>query len=333
MMRRLSITVNPDAELGREQVFAYVRAADEAGVWAVFVSETWGRDAFSLLVQLAERTRQIRLATGIVNVFSRSPGALAQQFATLDELSGGRVIAGLGTSGPQVIEHFHGVPFGRSATRLREVTKLLRMLFRQEPLRYRGELFHLERGFTLRFAPPRKDIPIYLATFRPAGVRLTAELADGWMPLMIPIERLAEEIGRVRELVGAGGREPSALDVRSPGQVTVTADVERARQEHKRTLAFYLARMGHFYHTHLSEMGRADEVARIRAAWDAGGSATGAAAVPHDLSEALAAVGPVERGLERLDEQAAAGVDLHQVSVAGCEGPELRRVFERLVDA
>jgi alkanesulfonate monooxygenase SsuD/methylene tetrahydromethanopterin reductase-like flavin-dependent oxidoreductase (luciferase family) len=331
MPRRLSITVNPDGELDRARVFDYVRAADEVGVWAVFVPETWGRDAFSILVQLAERTRQIRLATGIVNVFSRSPGALAQQFATLDELSGGRVIAGLGTSGPQVIEHFHGVPFGRSATRLREVTRLLRMLLRQEPLRYEGQLFCLERGFTLRFRLLREDVPIYLATFRPAGVRLTAELADGWMPLMIPIERLDKEVGGVRELVRAGGREPSALDVRSPGQVTVTADVDRSRHEHKRTLAFYLARMGHFYHTHLAEMGRADEVARIRAAWDAGGSAAGAAAVSDDLSEALARVGSVERCVERLDEQAAAGVDVHQVSVAGYEGPELGRVFERLV--
>ena len=331
MPRRLSITVNPDGDLDRARVFDYVRAADEAGVWAVFVPETWGRDAFSMLVQLAERTRQIRLATGIVNVFSRSPGALAQQFATLDELSGGRVIAGLGTSGPQVIEHFHGVPFGRSATRLREVTQVLRILLRGEPLRYEGELFRLERGFTLRFRPVREDVPIYLATFRPAGVRLTAELADGWMPLMIPIERLGEEVGHVRELVRAGGREPSALDVRSPGQVTVTVDVARSRQEHKRTLAFYLARMGHFYHTHLAEMGRADEVARIRAAWDVGGSAAGAAAVSDDLSEALATVGAVERGVERLDGQAAAGVDLHQVSVVGYEGPELGRVFERLV--
>ncbi len=331
MTRRLSITINPDGEFDRARIFEYVRAADEAGVWAVFVPETWGRDAFSMLVQLAERTRQIRLATGIVNVFSRSPGALAQQFATLDELSGGRVIAGLGTSGPQVIEHFHGVSFGRSATRLREVTELLRMLLRQEPLRYEGELFRLERGFTLRFTPLREDVPIYLATFRPAGVRLTAELADGWMPLMIPIERLGEEVGCVRELVQSGGRDSSALDVRSSGQVIVTADVERARHEHKRTLAFYLERMGHFYHTHLAEMGRAEEVARIRAAWATGGCVAGAAAVSDDLSEALAAVGSVERCIDRLDEQTAKGVDLHQVSAVGYEGLELGRVFERLV--
>jgi alkanesulfonate monooxygenase SsuD/methylene tetrahydromethanopterin reductase-like flavin-dependent oxidoreductase (luciferase family) len=328
--RRLSVTISPDGELDRERLFAYVRAADEAGVEAVFIPETWGRDAFSLLVQLADRTDRIRLATGIVNVFSRSPAALAQQFATLDELSGGRAIAGLGTSGPWVIEHFHGVPFGRSATRLREVVQLLRMLFAREPLEYDGRIFRLERGFTLRFALLRSDIPIYLASFRPAGVRLAAEVADGWLPMMIPIERLASEIGRVREMAAGAGRD-GQLVVRAPGVVTVTPDPDRARREHKRTLAFYLSRMGDFYHTHLSEMGRTEEVSSIREAWAAGGSAAGAEAVSDDLSRALAAVGSVERCIERLEEQAAAGVDLHQVTVAGIEAPELGRTFQRLV--
>ena len=169
MARRLAVTIGIDGEIDRQRLFDYVRAADEAGVETVFVPETWGRDAFSILVQLADRTSRIRLGTGIVNVYSRSPAALAQHFATLDELSGGRIIAGLGTSGPRVIEHFHGVPFGRSATRLREVVQILRMLFAGEPLRFVGQTFRLERGFTFRFKPLRDRIPIYLASFRPAG--------------------------------------------------------------------------------------------------------------------------------------------------------------------
>src|SRR3712207_3427895 len=149
MARRLAIRLELDGEVDRQRQFAYVRAADEAGVEAVFVPETWGRDVFSLLVQVAERTERIRLGPGIVNVFSRSPAALAQHRATLDEISGGRAIAGFGTSGPLVIEQFHGVPFRRPARHLRETVEIVRALVAGRPLHHDGGLFRLERGFTL----------------------------------------------------------------------------------------------------------------------------------------------------------------------------------------
>ena len=332
MARRLAVRIELDGDVDRERQFAYVRAADEAGVEVVFMPETWGRDVFSLLVQAAERTRHIQLGPGIVNVFSRSPAALAQHLATLDEISGGRAIAGFGTSGPLVIEHFHGVPFVRPARRLRETIEIFRALVAGRPLQHEGELFRLERGFTFRFTPVRDRIPVYLASFRPAGVRLAAELADGWLPMMIPIERLSGEVATFRDRVAAGGRDPADVTVRSPGEVVVTPDPASARARHKRTLAYYVARMGDFYHTHLTEMGHAADVERIRAAWDGGGSAAGAAAVSDQLSGSLAVVGSIEACLARLDEQAAAGVDLHQVTVAGIDDPaELRRTFERLV--
>ena len=332
MARRLAIRVELDGDVDRERQFAYVRAADEAGVEAVFAPETWGRDVFSLLIQVAERTSRIQLGPGIVNVFSRSPAALAQHLASLDEISGGRAIAGFGTSGPLVVEHFHGVPYRRPARRLREVIEIFRTLVAGRPLQHEGELFRLERGFTLRITPVRDHIPVYLASFRPAGVRLAAELADGWLPMMIPIERLAGEVARFRGLVRATGRDPAAVTVRSPGEVVITPDPDAARARHRRTLAYYVARMGDFYHTHLTEMGHGDDVRRIRAAWAEGGSSAGAAAVSDGLSGALSVAGSVEACLARLDEQAAAGVDLHQVTIAGIDDPaEPRRTFERLV--
>src|SRR5262249_56210715 len=108
-------------------------------------------------------TGRIELGTAIVNIYSRSPGALAQDFATLDQLSGGRMLIGLGTSGPNVIEHFHGVPFEKPFTRMREYVEIINMLMRQEKLDYAGEIFKLARGFTLRFAPVRPHIPIWIA--------------------------------------------------------------------------------------------------------------------------------------------------------------------------
>src|SRR5215470_11721195 len=151
MARRLCISIDWQGSLDTSKVLERVAIADEAGVDTILIPEAWGRDCFTLLTLLADRTKRIRLGTGIVNVFSRTPAALAQHFATLDELSGGRMVAGFGTSGANVIEHFHGVKFEPSLTRLKETIEIFNTLIRHEPLQYHGKLFTLERGFTLRF--------------------------------------------------------------------------------------------------------------------------------------------------------------------------------------
>jgi alkanesulfonate monooxygenase SsuD/methylene tetrahydromethanopterin reductase-like flavin-dependent oxidoreductase (luciferase family) len=336
MARRLSITVDlAGGDDTRSGTFSYVQAADEAGVETVFVTEAWGREAFGPLALLADRTRRVTLGTSIVNVFSRTPAALAQHFATLDELSGGRAIVGLGTSGKLVIEQFHGVPFERPATRLRETIQILRLLFAGQPLQFAGQVFQFERGFTLRFTPVRPAIPIYLASFRPAGLRLVAELADGWLPMMIPLERLADEVQRLRGMIVTAGRDPASVVAKSPGSVIVTTDVAAARLAQKRTLAYYVARMGVFYATHLTDMGRGAEVEAICRAWDEGGSAAGAGAVSDDLAEAFAHIvtpDQLDDAVARLEVQAAAGVDLHQITLAGItDHTEQRRIFEYLI--
>ena len=336
MARRLSITVDlAGGDHDRTRVYAYVQAADEVGVETVFVTEAWGREPFGPLAILADRTSRITLGTSIVNVFSRTPAALAQHFTTLDEISGGRAIAGLGTSGKLVIEEFHGIPFEKPATRLRETIQIMRLLFAGEPLRFDGDVFKFGRGFTLRFTPFRRNIPIYLASFRPAGMRLVAELADGWLPMMIPIERLADQVGEMRAMVAKAGRDPSSVVAKSPGLVIVTRDVPTARLAQKRNLAYYVARMGVYYHTHLTAMGRGEEVDAIRQAWDEGSSSAGAAAVPDDLSAAFATIvtpDQLDDAVARLDEQIAAGVDLLLVVISGLvDTAEQRRILEHLI--
>jgi len=194
--RRLCIGVAWQGNLDRQAAFERVRIAEDAGVEAVFVAEAWGQDAFTLLVQLAERTTRIKLATGIVNFYSRSPAALAQHFATLDEISEGRAIIGLGASSANVIEHFHGVPFRPALARMRETVEIINLLVAGQPLNFHGRVFNLERGFTLRFKPYRDHIPVYIASFRPQAVKVVAAVADGWMPTMIPIGRLGGEVDR-----------------------------------------------------------------------------------------------------------------------------------------
>src|SRR3954470_1164012 len=336
MTRCVSITVDlAGGDEDRQRTYAYVQAADEVGVDTVFVTESWGREPFGPLAILADRTSRVKLGTSIVNVYSRTPAALAQHFTTLDEISNGRAIAGLGTSGKLVIEEFHGVPFERSATRLRETIQIMKMLFASEPLHFDGQVFKFGRGFTLRFTPIRPNIPIYLASFRPAGMNLVAELADGWLPMMIPLERLADQVADMRAMVSAAGRDPASVVAKSPGLVIVTPDVAAARLAQKRNLAYYVARMGVYYHTHLTAMGRGAEVDAIRRAWDEGSSAAGAAAVPDDLSEAFAAIvtpDQLDDAVARLDQQIAAGVDLHQVVISGVDdAAEQRRILDHLV--
>ena len=205
-----------------------MRAADDGGVDSLWVGESWGPDAITQLALAAAFTTRVRLGSSIINVYSRTPAALAQHFGTLDIVSGGRMIIGLGTSGRNVIEHFHGVPFGHGVRRLREYIEIINLLLAGAPLHYHGEIFQMNRGFRLQFTPARPHIPIFIASLIPASVRLTARHADGWLPIYIPVERLAGEIEELRRVAAAAGRDPAALTVRSPGGIILTKDVARA---------------------------------------------------------------------------------------------------------
>jgi alkanesulfonate monooxygenase SsuD/methylene tetrahydromethanopterin reductase-like flavin-dependent oxidoreductase (luciferase family) len=143
MPYKIALGVNWQGKPDFKGMIERAKAADDAGAHSIWVAEAWGRDAFTSLTLLAEHTKRIALATGIVNTYSRTPGALAQHFATLDELSGGRMIIGLGTSGPQVIEHFHGVAFNPPLTRMREYVEIINLLMAGQPLNYAGKLFKL----------------------------------------------------------------------------------------------------------------------------------------------------------------------------------------------
>src|SRR5215472_6465600 len=260
MARKLTVGVNWQGKLDFQGLIDRAKIADAAGIHSIWVAEAWGRDAFTLLTMLAEHTRRIQLATSIVNIYSRTPAALAQHFATLDELSDGRMIIGLGTSGYRVIEHWHGVPFEPSLTRLREYVEIIRMILAGEPLKYSGKVFNLQRGFRLRFQPVRSRIPIFIASLTPKSVAQTARIADGWMPVLIPLEHLGREIQKFRQLVQEAGRDPHSVIVRSPGSVTVTRDIDKARQESKAHTAFYITNMGDYYREQLIRMGHEEAV-------------------------------------------------------------------------
>jgi F420-dependent oxidoreductase-like protein len=332
MAYKITITINWQGKTDFAGIIERAKAADAAGVHSVWVAEAWGRDAFTTLTLLAEHTRRLALASAIVNTYSRTPAALAQHFATLDELSGGRMIIGLGTSGPQVIEHFHGVPFRPPLTRMREYVDIINMLMAGQPLNYEGKVFKLERGFTLRFEPPRSHIPIYIASLNPGSVEFTAQRADGWLPVMIPLGQLRSAVHDFRATVAQAGRDPSSVAVKAPGTIHVTDNPARARAAHAGTLSFYAARMGKFYAQQLAWYGFEDDVRRIREAWSSGGSKAGAEAVSRRLLDEMTYIGDLAGARERLAAEAEAGVDLHRVGVEAPDMASYGRTLAALVE-
>ncbi len=333
MSRRIGMGFDWQGSMNRETALKRAQIADEVGIDSLWVAEAWGQDAFTTLVQLAERTQNLQVGTSIVNIYSRTPAALAQHFATIDELSEGRVIVGLGNSGPLVIEHFHGVPFQPAFKRMRETVEIMKILFSGQRLNYEGDIFKLQRGFTLRFDTYRKEVPIYLATLNPRSVRMTAEISDGWLPVMIPMDRLAEEVAQVNRWVVEAGKDPADFTVRAPGGVTVanTAEAQaRARGVQAGTLAFYCARMGEFYYRQLSRQGYEDEANAVRIAWQGGGSGAGAQAIPEDMLLQFGFVGTTEECVERLEQEQAAGALLHSVNVIEDDPNEFGKILEAL---
>ena len=333
MAHKLAVNVNWAGVNDRDAIFDHARAADEGGVHSIWQAEAWGPDAVPMMTQIAERTKNVQIGSSILNIFSRTPGLFAQTFGTLDLLSGGRMIIGLGTSGANVIEDFHGLPFRLPMTRMKEYVEIINTLIAGEPLNYEGKIFKMSRGFTLRFDTPRKHIPIYIASLTPKSVAQTAQIADGWLPIWTPVQDVAGEMKRFRAAAEKAGRNPDELTVRAPGTITITSkeDVERTRQGVASGFAFYIARMGTFYYEHIVRLGYADEAAAIKAGFAQGGSKAGSAAVSPEFQQAVGFVtDSVDAARDRIAEQEAAGISLHSVEVRTGSAADTQKVYERL---
>lgn len=318
---------NPDFKALAERA----KLADEAGFHAIWTAEAWGTDLFTLLTIIAQQTKRVLLGTSIVNIYSRTPAALAQHFGTLDLLSEGRVIIGLGTSGPNVIEHFHGIKFQPPITRMREYIDIINLLMAGTPLKYDGKLFKLQRGFTLRFESQRKHIPIFIGALNPKSVELTAEKADGWFPVDIPLGHLKGAIDAFRAIAKSAGRDPMALEVVAPGSVIVTKTPLRAKAATAAGLAFYVGRMGTFYAEQFTRCGFGEEVKNIKAAWERRDAKAASTAVSARMLDEMCYAGEVSGARERLAAQEEAGVNLHRVEIVGADTASYGRIVEELM--
>ena len=314
--RRISVNLpwNPDFV---DTFLARARLADEIGIDTIAVIEGYGHDAFTGMALLAHETSNVRIASAIVNVFSRTPATLAQSFGTVDQLSGGRVVIGLGASAPGAIERFHGVRFERPFARIRETVELIRLYWSRERFSYDGPTIHVERALVSGMIPAQPTAQIHLATLNPTSVKMTAQLADGWMPTWIPNDRVAESVQQLKQWSIDAGRPADAVEVRSPGSATVVLDPDRQAEIDRgfaQGLAFFAVRNGPGYFHQFERQGFAEEVAAMREAWQSGGPGA-ATEIAMEIAPRFSKRASLEDCATHLDQQTALGVDLHQVAI------------------
>ena len=243
----------------------YVKAAvlaDRLGYDSFWLPEVWGYEVFSLLTEIALKTKRIKIGTGIINVFSRSPALIAMQAATLDEISGGRFILGIGTSGKNVIEGLHGRDFEKPLTQTRDVIRVVRTLLDGRPLSEADTKLRKYRPFTLDFEPTRPRIPIYVAALKQKSNTSIGEMADGWMPIFWPYDRLGDGRNWIAEGAAKAGRNPSEI-VTSPFTTVIPIPGKGASAKAREIISFYIGGMGDYYKQLLSGFGYADECDEI----------------------------------------------------------------------
>ncbi len=283
------------SDMKTEELVETARLAEELGYHSIWVPEMWGRDAFSILGLIAANTGRIGLATGIIPVYSRSPAVIAQTVATLDEISGGRMMLGLGTSGPAVIEKWHGVGFERPLQRTREYVEIIKMILRGERVDYEGEIFSL-KGFRLQFKPLRSDIPVLVAAIGPRNIRLAGEVADGWIPFLIPREGLKDAGRELHEGARSRGKGPDEFMICPYITASVSGDADAAVKTVKEHIAYYIGGMGDFYFNTVSRYGFGDEANAIKSAWESGKKSAAAEVVSDRMLDSLSVSGTPEHG-------------------------------------
>jgi F420-dependent oxidoreductase-like protein len=295
---------------------ALVKEADRLGFHSFWTAEAYGSDAVSPLVWLAAQTEKIKVGTAIMQMTARTPAMTAMTAATIDLLTGGRMLAGIGASGPQVVEGWHGVPYGKPVTRAREYVDIMRKIWRREaPLEHHGEHYDipcsngsgLGKPLKLIIHPLRSSIPIYLAAVGPKNVALAAEIADGWLPIFFSPQRMQI----YREWLDEGfakrpeNNDPTDFDIAPTVTIQMGDDLDACHNAVKPNLALYIGGMGardkNFYFNIACRYGYEDAAQKIQELYLAGKKWEAAMAVPNELVDEVALCGPKARIAERVE--------------------------------
>ena len=320
--------------------------AERIGVDSIWSPEGWGFDGATPLAYLAAKTSRIKLGTGVLQIGTRTPTNMAMTAMSLYSMSDGRFLLGIGTSGPQVIEGFHGVIFDNPIQRTRETIEIMRQLFNGGRVAYQGRTYRLPvregQGKSIRAeAPQMPNIPIYIASLGPRNLRLTGELADGWKGTSFMPEHAAVFFDHIQEGVRKAGRSMGELDLQAGGTVLFTDDVDEAVGALKPGLAFSLGAMGsrefNFYNSAYSRAGYADEAKKIQDLWIDGRRDEARKLVPPEMVLKSNLIGTDEMVKDRIRAYRDAGVTTLTASLryramgrTGLEAPNLTERIEVL---
>jgi len=317
----------------------FVVGAEHLGVSSVWIAEAWGYDALTPLAHLAAHTSTIKLCTGIVQVGARSPAMLAMQAMSVQQLSGGRLVLGLGSSGPRIMEAWHGVPFHKPLAAMRDTVEIVRRIARGDRLEHDGVVYQLPlpgSGRAIRsMAPPVEPIPIVIAALGPKSLELTGEVADGWLGNAFMPEHADVFLSSIRVGCERAGRSLDELELIMPVAVEFTDDVEEAGRRHADGYAFTIGAMGtadtNFYNRSFTKQGYGDDVQAVYDLWQAGRRNEAAARVPIEIGLHTNLLGTPAMIAERVRLYRDAGVTTLQAKLSGTAQQRLDTVAQ-LVD-
>jgi F420-dependent oxidoreductase-like protein len=320
------------------QQIELVKEAEAAGFDSVWAAEAYGSDAATVLAWIAAQTETIKLGSAIFQMPARSPAMTAMTAATLDQISDGRMILGLGSSGPQVAEGWHGQRFGKQLQRTREYVEILRKALSRERLEYDGEIYTLPlpdgpgKALKLTIAPVQEQIPIYIAAIGPKNTQLAGEVADGWIPLFFSPEHVSDAKELLAEGAERSGRSLENFQISPSVQVRIDDDVDAARDAMRPFLALYVGGMGsrekNFYNALVRRYGFEDAAEEVQSLYLDGKKEEAAAALPDELIDSTTLVGPRDKIAERLQVYREAGVGTLMVTPVAFD-PEERKTMVR----
>lgn len=295
------------------------QTAEALGYDSLWTAEAYGSDAATVLAWLAGQTTRIKLGAGIFQIPARSAAMTAMTAATIDNLSGGRMLLGLGSSGPQVSEGFHGVRFGKQLQRTREYVAVLRLALARQKIEFHGETIELPlpdgpgKALKLTIRPVQETIPIYLAVLGPKNVALAGEIADGWLPVFFSPEHTAALRGPLEEGAARAGRSLDGFRICPSVNAIISDDVESARNAMRPILALYVGGMGsreqNFYNRLVSTYGFEAAAREVQDLYLEGRKTEAMFALPDDLIDLVSIVGPRDRAREKIRAFKDAGVD------------------------
>ena len=316
----------------------FVVEAERLGVSTVYVAEAWGTDALTPLAYLAARTSSIGLATGIVQIGARTPAMLAMSAMTMQGLSGGRFILGLGTSGPQVMEGWHGVRFRSPVGATRETIEIIRQVARGDRLSHQGTIYQLplpdSAGRAIRSMLPAVEVPMYIAALGPRNLELTGELANGWIGNAFMPEHADAFLPHLRDGAMRSGRSLNDIHLVIPVSVEFTEDVDEVARRHAGGYAFTIGAMGsakqNFYNAAFERQGFGDDIDAVQRLWLAGKRDEAAERVPLEIGMHTNLLGTPSMIKERLRTYRTAGINTLQAKIPGKGETQLEDIAQLL---